>query len=85
MSMKRKPSKKVGVGERAIIARINRHLKKNRGAILRTCREGTRDFPNLGRFYVVDINHNVVVGENVDLGELARDIGVLKPWEEIVP
>ena len=73
---------KVKVTERALIARINRKLAKQDEKLL-TCRESSPSFYTLGRYYVVNIYGNYVINQDVGLDELGREMGVLKPFEEM--
>jgi hypothetical protein len=36
-----------------------------------------------GDFYVVNFKHGGIVQTHVDVEDLARKLGVLKPWEEV--
>jgi hypothetical protein len=82
-----KKVRKVMVSQRALVQRINRRLaKENR----KLCAArgfnagGTHyDDTNLGRFYVIDAYRNAVVDTRVDIADLARDLSVLKNWEEL--
>ncbi len=57
---------KVAISQRALVARINRKLKKDHQS-LRACRENSRSFHNLGNWYVVDTDMNAVVAKDCDL------------------
>jgi len=76
------------VTERALMQRLNRALAKE-GRLLRTQRSvdyrGRRLYrsPELGRFFVVDVNRSIVVDKKVDLEELGRELGVLNAWEDV--
>jgi hypothetical protein len=37
----------------------------------------------LGRYYIVDLYHNLVVDTYVDIEQLGREIGVLAEWESL--
>jgi hypothetical protein len=74
----------VQVTERAIFARLSRKLKKE-GQTLHRCRRDSRWFNDMGPYYTVDIGSNSVVDRGFsDLDEWAREIGVLKPYEQMV-
>ena len=75
---------KVVVSERAMAARINRELKKQ-GESLRRCREDSRWFHDLGQYYTLDLERNVISDKQVDLTELAKKLGVLRPYEVLAP
>ena len=38
---------------------------------------------SVGDYYVIDYRRNFVVQKDVDIEDLARELGVLKPWEEL--
>jgi hypothetical protein len=85
---KAKPNTKVGVSERALIARINRQLKPN-GQQLKQAR-GHRDNAgrwyedmNLGRYYIIDLRRNMVMHHHVDLEAAGRELEVLAGWEKL--
>ncbi len=71
----------VPVGERALIARINRKLKPE-GEKLKKLR-GERWLNDLGQYYVVNEHFNRVEQQHVDLEELARACGALEAWEHL--
>ena len=73
---------KVPVTMRALIQRINRKLHDD-DEVLRKLR-GDRGLVDLGRYYVVDWRLNSIVRTDVDPEDLAREIGVLKPYEAVV-
>ncbi len=73
---------KVPVSERALVARINRVLAKD-DETLRRCRDDSRGFNELGRYYTVDFTRNVIVGKDHDLEKLGRKLGVLAPYEAL--
>lgn len=50
--------------ESATVARLNRKLAAQ-GEHVRTCRENSRDFWELGRFYVVN-DRNMVTAKDID-------------------
>jgi hypothetical protein len=83
-----KKQQKVSVSERALLQRTNRKLKAKdqRVCIARGFwADGFyHEDTNLGRFYTVDVHRNAVVDTHVDLEQLAREAGALKPWEELV-
>jgi hypothetical protein len=70
------------VSKRAVLQRINRKLRKNM-EMVRTLR-GHRWQSDGGRFFRVDLDRNVLIQKHVDLDQLAKDLGVLYPYEEIV-
>jgi hypothetical protein len=64
----------------ATIQRINRILAREQRA-LRITRDRWRD--DLGDFYILDRSQNSVVQTHVDLEVLAREMGLLRPWEKL--
>lgn len=64
----------------ALFRRIDRKLRAI-GECLRRCREGSRWFNNLGRYYSISIAFNAVRDTQIDLEAWGRDLGVLGPNE----
>jgi hypothetical protein len=52
--------------------RINRLLD---GLRVRACRHDSRDFLNLGRYYITDTN-NLLRDHDVDLNQLSKKLGL---------
>jgi hypothetical protein len=71
---------KVLVTEHAALQRVNRALERE-GSRMKVCRENSRWFNDMGRYYVV--NQYNAIEQHADLEGWARDLGVLKPFEEI--
>ena len=71
----------VPVSERALIARINRKLPEHEK--LKKLR-GSRWEHDLGQYYIIDQNMNAILHKHIDIEELARELGALKPWESLV-
>jgi hypothetical protein len=67
----------MSVTRRALVQRINRHLR-NRNEALRGKRGG-----NTGEYYLVDFGRNTVVEDSVAIEKLGRELGVLKPYERL--
>lgn len=71
--------------ERALLARINRRLysRWKRGEqfknllFVRKCREDSRAFDYLGKFYAMS-DRGLVADTRMDLSDLARELGVLR-------
>ncbi len=77
--------KKVPVSERALIQRLNRKIKED-DLVLKKCRPDSRAYNDLGDYFVVDINRNVVIErklDSVDLQSMGRAKKVLADWEEL--
>jgi hypothetical protein len=72
---------KVPVTKRALIQRVNRALAKDGEQLKAT--KGAQAQLDLGEFYVVDVSLNAVSRKDVDLEKLARELGVLKPYEAL--
>lgn len=71
---------KTTVTEHALMLRVNRKLAAD-GQKLRRCREDQKDFSELGRYYIV--GEHSVEAMHIDLEELAREVGALKPFEHL--
>lgn len=69
------------VSEKALLARINRKLRKDDEAV-RRCRDGKWSH-TLGRFYRVDLRRNAHLDNHINLEELGRELLVLKPHEKL--
>jgi hypothetical protein len=37
----------------------------------------------MGRYYIIDTEHNAISALHVDLEKLGRKLGVIEPWEEV--
>jgi hypothetical protein len=72
---------KAGVTMRAVIQRINRKLAAD-DEVLKAVR-GERLRLDVGDFYIVDTRRNFITGKDIDPEALARELGVLKPWEAV--
>jgi hypothetical protein len=72
---------KVYVTEKTIYCRLNRKLK-HQGLKLRMARN-TNTETSVGRYFAVDIEGNYVAQTFIDLGGMAKDLGVLRAWEEV--
>jgi hypothetical protein len=71
---------KCKVRERALIARINRKLALARW---RCGARGASAQHDVGQYYLLNWRRESVVRTHVSLEQLARELGVLRPWEEI--
>ncbi len=67
--------------KRSLVQRVSRALTKE-GEVLRKSR-GMRMFLNVGEYYAIDRRYNVVTRKGIDLEELGRKLGVLKPHEAL--
>ena len=68
------------ISERALVARINRHL--NGAEVVKACRHDSRWFQELGRFYAHNERH-FVTQTDIHLEELGRELGVLREGETV--
>ena len=73
---------KVPVTTRALVQRINRVFIKTGYEFLRKTR-GNRWRSDLGDYYLIDENRNMITGKDVDPESLGRELGVLKEYESI--
>jgi len=75
---------KARVTERALFQRINRALKKE-DKILKKCRRDSREYYNLGEYYVVHLASGGVMFHYKDLAleEFAKKLGVLASYEKL--
>ncbi|MEN9557501.1 MAG: hypothetical protein RLZZ232_3787 [Planctomycetota bacterium] len=74
---------KVGLSERALLARINRKLVAECRQV-RKCRVGTSGHAELGDYYCVDLQSNFVDSKHIDLQIWGRKMKVLAPYEELI-
>jgi hypothetical protein len=73
---------KIPVTMRALIQRINRKLAADDERIVAARNERVRT--DFGEWYVVDTRtHRGANSTHVDPEALARELGVLKPWEQV--
>jgi hypothetical protein len=72
-----KKSLLIPINRRALVARVERTLAKQ-GRELHVDRRG-----NQLKLYLVDTQKQAVVETDVDLEALAREIGAMKPWEQL--
>jgi hypothetical protein len=70
------------VTEQALLRRIKRALAKDQQTV-RCCRENSRSFRDLGRYYLLDLYFNQVIATHVDLETLGRELEVLGGSETI--
>ena len=73
---------KLPITERALTLRLGRALQAQ-GKHLRIASNLKQKKLGLGRYYLVD--ENGVVNPDVDLEELARELGVMQSWETLKP
>jgi hypothetical protein len=93
-----KSTGKVAVNERALLARINRFYRSRcwRGNQRKQgppcydwlkvckCRSDAHGFHNLGSFYILDLERNMLIDSHVDLELHGRKIGVLREFEVLI-
>ncbi len=69
------------VGERSLIQRLNRRLAKDSQKLcMSRSRAAEAEF---GKFSVADTATGEVTASIIEVEGLARDLGVLRPWEEL--
>lgn len=73
--------RRVKVDFRAVLARLNRRLARDGRRLCRPRSERVR--LDLGDVYLLDLNGNAVMERDVNVEQLARDLGVLRPFERI--
>ncbi len=69
----------VPVSFQAVFQRINRRLAGAQQALRITRSDRWRS--DLGEYYIVDFNRHTIVATHVYPEALARELGVLQPWE----
>lgn len=72
----------VPVTRRALIARINRTLRKQ-DETLKAVRGDGRARQELGDYYILDAAHVRILRANVDLAAIGTELGVLAPYEKL--
>ena len=78
--MRKKPLL-VPVTRRALFQRLSRALAKKSERLIANRRPGP--VPDIGNYYTVDTKKNSVARTDVDLEEIGRELGVLKPYERL--
>jgi hypothetical protein len=79
---------KVPISERALLQRLNRALAKE-DLMVKKSRSKDQDsrgnyvYRELGEFFVVNTQRNVVDSKNIDLEDWGKKMKVLKPWERL--
>lgn len=74
--------KRAPVSRRALVQRINRALSKE-GEVLKASR-GERARQDLGDYYIVTLSGRAVLQKDIDIEKLARKLGTLKPFEQLI-
>jgi hypothetical protein len=69
------------ISERSLVRRINRKLADDDQALRMARGESAKR--HVGEFYVVDTRRNFIVSKHIDLVMFAREMGALKPWEQV--
>ncbi|MCK6490047.1 MAG: hypothetical protein L6R48_17300 [Planctomycetes bacterium] len=67
---------------RALLARLNRALAKEE-MVLRACRADSKWHDELGDYYLVNLRSNDISAKRVDPLDLAKEKGVIKPFEKL--
>ena len=81
MQTQRQEPARLRITARASYQRINRKLRQD-GEQLRTARSQSVEHV-VGRYFIVDVCRNFIAAQHVDLEALGRELGVIKPWEEV--
>jgi hypothetical protein len=71
------------ITRKAVISRINRKLAKDTDEVLKVSRSARMKI-DVGDFYLLDWRVNCVSGRDIDPETYARNLGVLKPFEQMV-
>jgi hypothetical protein len=74
---------RIPVRQRTLYVRLGRHLE-GEGLRIHAAR-GPLAESAIGKYYVVHMATGTIVRSNVDLEEYGRELGVLKPYEYVVP
>ena len=82
----RSKSSKAAVTMRALVQRINRKLAQNDEGQWpqKVCAFRGRSRENVGQYYLLDQHRNEIVNSGISPEHLARELGVLQPWEAVV-
>jgi hypothetical protein len=70
----------ISVTKKAVVRRLQSFLP-SKGQYLRIASRGKPRCEGLGRYYLVGANG--VVDKDVDIEKLARELGLLDPWETL--
>lgn len=73
-------NRKVPLTARALLQRINRKLLPDSERIVKT---RSRWVSTVGDYFRIDLNKNAVVDHDVNLENLGRELGVLRPYEAL--
>ena len=75
---------KVPISMRALIQRINRKLRHN-GDVLKVARGSPAESEaDAGRYFIVNIERNLLVNDHCDPEAIGREIGVMAEHERLV-
>ena len=74
-------SQAIAITEKALVQRLNRALAKSE-TILRKSRPGTRMEIDYGNYYSVSFRNNIN-GAHIDIEDLGRELGVMRPHETL--
>jgi hypothetical protein len=81
LRMKKMANKKmkIPVSERALIARINRKLTHDGERLCQS--RSAQTSASVGEYFILDVMRNFISHQNVELENLAKELGVLQPYE----
>ena len=81
MTTNPRQGRKVPVHERALLARLNRHPLKPKGAVIKKCKRTSAEYGTLGDYYMVD--RSGITATRLDLAKLAKEWGALRTFERL--
>lgn len=70
------------ISMRSLLQRINRKIA-SKNEIIRASR-GSRAKSELGDFFTLDVSYNCIVAKDVCPIDLAKELGILKPYEHVI-
>ena len=71
--------------ESNVFARVRRQALRRHGILLRKTRAGSRKHRELGAYYAVNYESGFVEASNVRLQDVALELEVIRPGQQIVP
>jgi hypothetical protein len=71
--------------ESNVFARVRRQALRRHGILLRKTRPGSRKHQELGTYYAVNYESGFVEASHVRLEDVALELEVIRPGQQIVP
>jgi hypothetical protein len=71
--------------ESNVFARVRRQALRRHGILLRKTKPGTRKHRELGTYYAVNYESGFVEASHVRLEDVALELEVIRPGQQIVP